>query len=98
MEFDPASKNIVFPDADAKNTYIGHLEFPATQLVEGPSIIPGVPYVDFSPDSLVLYALYSRKIGIYGFQPNAGALTANTSLPVQGKVTLAITTLTDHTD
>ena len=90
--FDPSSQNVVFPDTDVKETFIGHLVFASSQLTQSPSMIRGNPYIYFSPDSQVLYALYDETVGINIFQSATGQLLATTSLPVKGKVTIATTT------
>jgi hypothetical protein len=84
LAFDPASQNIVFPDTDADTTYIGHIDFAGSQLVQSPSTLPGTPNIYFSPDSRVLFALYAKTIEINAFQSTTGEILAATSLPVQG--------------
>ena len=95
ITFDPDSKNVVFPDVDAKKSFIAHIDFAESRLTEGPSTIPGTPFIYFSPDSLVLFAQYRQKIGIYSFQPSTGDLTENTTIPIEGKITIATATLSD---
>jgi hypothetical protein len=84
IAFDPASENIVFPDIEAKKTYIGHIDFAGSQLIQSPSTLSGTPYIHFSPDSRVLFALYGRRIQINAFQSSTGLILASTSLAVTG--------------
>jgi hypothetical protein len=93
LTFDPESQNLVFPDIDAKKTFVGHLDFLDSQLIQSPSILHGTPIIYFSPDSLVLYAQYAQKIEINAFQASTGEILASTSLPVKGKVAIATATL-----
>lgn len=85
IAFDPASENFVFADTDAKTTYIGHLDFADSQLIQSPSTIPGAPFnIYFSPDSRVLFAVYGEKIRINAFQSSTGEILASTSLTITG--------------
>jgi hypothetical protein len=93
ITFDPASENIIFPDTDVKETFIGHIDFAQLQLAESPSTIPGTPAIYFSPDSQVLFGLYKQKIGIYAFQSSTGEILASSSLSLTGKATVATATL-----
>lgn len=59
-----------------------------------------MPSVYFSPDDKLLYALYpstrtvtQTNILINSFHVSTGKITDNTSIPVQGTVTVAATTL-----
>ena len=89
LVFDPASKNIVYPDFDVNKTFIGHLDFENLQLIQGPSTIPGTPHVYFSPDSLMLYAQTPSWIAAYAFDSSTGNLLVHKGFAVKGKVTIA---------
>jgi hypothetical protein len=93
LYFDPASRNVFFADYDTKEIYIGRLNFAKGTITESTSAIPGNPKLYFSSDSLLIYALYNHNVEIYAFNSSSGALTANTSLPIQGKVTIATAVL-----
>jgi hypothetical protein len=100
LGFDPLSDNIIFPDEDANQTDIGHIDLATSQIVASPSTLQGLPSIYFSPDDKVLYALYpssraqaQTNILINSFHASTGKITASTSLPVQGTVTVAATTL-----
>jgi hypothetical protein len=84
IAFDPASENFVFPDIEADQTYIAHIDFAGSQLTQSPSAIPGTPQIRFSPDSKVLFALYGQKIEIDAFQSSTGDIPARTSLAITG--------------
>ncbi len=47
MYLDPASQNLFFGDADLQLTYVVHVDFANSQLIETGSTIPGVPQVVF---------------------------------------------------
>jgi hypothetical protein len=95
LAFDPASKNIFFSDIDLNQVFIGHINFATSQLIEGPTSIPGLPAIYFSPDSRLVYAVNSNSndIGIYTFQSSTGDLISTTTLPDQGNVGVATATL-----
>jgi len=84
IAFDPAGENIVFPDTDVNKTYVGHIDFAGSQLTQSPSTLPGTPYIYFSPDSRVLFALYGQRIQINSFQSSTGEILASTSLAITG--------------
>lgn len=92
LALDPASKNLFFGDAVTGQTYIGHLDFVTSQLIETDSIL-GTPPLYFSPDGRLIYAVNSNNIGIYAFQSSSGTLGANSSLPDGGNVSIATATL-----
>lgn len=92
LYFDPASKNVFFTDADTGEIYIGRLNFGKAIITESNSAVPGDPQLFFSPDSLLVYALYKHNVEIYVFQSSTGTLTANTSLALQGKVHITTAT------
>ena len=92
LVFDPTSKNIVYPDTDVKTTYMGHLDLKNSTLIQGPSTIPGTPYIHFSPDSRLLYAQYPSRIAAYGFDSSTGALLVHKGFQVTGKATIATAT------
>jgi 6-phosphogluconolactonase (cycloisomerase 2 family) len=100
MSFDPASLNLLFADQDAGQTYIGHLNVVEGSIVQSPSILSGSPSTYFSPDGLVLYALYpsvhkltKTNIVINAFRPGTGHIIASTSLPVKGEAAVAAATV-----
>jgi hypothetical protein len=93
LYFDPSSKNVFFADADTGGIYIGRLNFGKSIITESDSAVPGDPQLFFSPDSLLVYALYKHNVEIYVFRSSTGTLTANTSLALQGKVNMTTTTL-----
>ncbi len=100
INLDPANQNIFFGDGDRNRTYVGRLEFVLASRHSGtirptPVSIPGTPPIFFSPDSRLVYALDADDIGIYAFQPDNGDLTAHSSLPTTGSVTIATTVLPD---
>jgi len=84
IALDPASRNVVFGDLDAKKTYVGRLDFAGSQLIQSSSTLPGAPYTYFSPDSKVLFALYPQKIQINAFQSSTGEILASTSIAIKG--------------
>jgi hypothetical protein len=93
LYFDPASRNVFFADYDTKEIYIGRLNFAKGVITESASAIPGGPQLYFSPDSLLVYALYKHNVEIYVFRSSTGTLIANTSLALQGEVNIITTTL-----
>ena len=100
LSFDPPSDNIVFPDEDANQTDIGHINLGASEIVASPSTLQGMPSVYFSPDDKLLYALYpsirtltQTNVLINSFHVGTGKITDSTSVPLQGAVTVAATTL-----
>jgi 6-phosphogluconolactonase (cycloisomerase 2 family) len=95
LAFDPANKNIFFSDMDLNQVFIGHIDFATSQLIQAPTSIPGLPAIYFSPDSELVYAVNSNSndIGIYTFQSSTGDLISTTTLPDQGNVGIATTTL-----
>jgi hypothetical protein len=100
MSFDPASQNLIFADQDNGQTYIGHLNVAEGSIVQSPSIVSGMPSTYFSPDGLVLYALYpsahsltKTNIVINAFRPSTGGIIASTNLPVKGEAAVTAATL-----
>jgi hypothetical protein len=93
LYFDPASRNVFFADFDTKEIYIGRLNFAKGAITESISAIPGNPKLYFSPDSLLVYALYNHNVEIYTFKSSTGVLTASSALAIQGKANIAATTL-----
>jgi hypothetical protein len=100
LSFDPLSDNIIFPDEDANQTDVGHVDLGTSEIVASASTLQGMPSVYFSPDDKLLYALYpstrtvtQTNILINSFHVSTGKITDNTSVPVQGTVTVAATTL-----
>ncbi|HZR59078.1 MAG TPA: hypothetical protein VFA74_19580 [Terriglobales bacterium] len=95
LAFDPASKNIFFSDIGQNETFVGHLDFAKNELIQGPTSIPGLPTIYFSPDSRLVYAVNTNTndIGIYTFQSSTGDLISTTTLPDQGNVGIATATL-----
>jgi hypothetical protein len=93
LNLDPANENLFFGDLDTGTTYIGHLDFTTSQLIESGSTIAGVPPLYFSPDSRLVYAVNASDIGIYTLQSSSGTLGASSSVADGGKVSIATTTL-----
>jgi hypothetical protein len=93
LYFDPDSRNVFFADADTREIYIGNLNFTNATITQSDSAIAGNPNLYFSPDSMLVYALFGRNIEVYALHPATGSLTANTALPVQGKVGIATAVL-----
>jgi hypothetical protein len=89
LAIDPANANVFFGDSTANETYVLNVDFPAGQLTPSSSTIPGIPPIYFSPDSQLVYAVNQSDIGIYALQTTTGTLTANTTLPDSGKVSIA---------
>jgi hypothetical protein len=93
LAIDPANTNLFFGDATVNETFIGNIDFTTSQLTASSSTIPGTPPVYFSPDSRLVYAVNSNDIGIYALHASTGALTASTTLPDSGAVSIATATL-----
>jgi hypothetical protein len=100
LSFDPLSDNIIFPDEDANQIDVGHVDLGTSEIVASSSTLQGMPSVYFSPDDKLLYALFpstrtvtQTNILINSFHVSTGKITDNTSVPVQGTVTVAATTL-----
>ena len=93
LAIDPANANVFFGDATANQTYIMNVDFSARELIASSSTIPGTPPVYFSPDSRLVYAVNQNDIAIYALQTATGALTANTTLPDSGKISIATVSL-----
>ncbi|MCU1270776.1 MAG: hypothetical protein JWL97_3602 [Gemmatimonadales bacterium] len=93
LAIDPANTNLFFGDATVNETFIGNIDFTTSQLTASASTIPGTPPVFFSPDSRLVYAMNSNDIGIYALHASTGALTASTTLPDSGAVSIATATL-----
>ena len=93
LAFDPSSKNIFYPDADLKKTFVGHLDFTNSKLIHGPSTISGVPLIYFSPDNLLVYTYKADWMRVYTFQASTGKLSVHTGFRLSGRVTVATTTL-----
>jgi hypothetical protein len=100
LSFDPLSDNIIFPDEDANQTDVGHVDLGTSKIEASSSTLQGMPSVYFSPDDKLLYALYpstrtvtQTNILINSFHVSTGKISDNTSMPVQGTVTVAATTL-----
>jgi 6-phosphogluconolactonase (cycloisomerase 2 family) len=89
LAIDPANANVFFGDETASETYVLNVDFSAGQLNPSSSTIPGTPPVYFSPDSRLVYAENQSDIGIYALQTASGALTASTTLPDSGTVSIA---------
>jgi len=89
LAIDPANANVFFGDSTASETYILNVDFSAGQLTPSSSTIPGTPPTYFSPDSQLVYAVNQNDIGIYTLQTATGTLTANTTLPDSGQVSIA---------
>jgi hypothetical protein len=93
LAIDPANASVFFGDATVNQTYIGNINFVTSQITASSSTIPGIPPIYFSPDSRLVYAVNSSDIGIYALHASTGALTANTTLPDSGAVSIATATL-----
>jgi hypothetical protein len=89
LAIDPANANVFFGDQTASETYVLNVDFSAEQLTPSSSTIPGTPPIYFSPDSRLVYAENESDIGIYALQTATGTLTASTTLPDSGKVSIA---------
>ena len=93
LAVDPANANVFFGDQTASETYILNVDFSAEQLTPSSSTIPGTPPIYFSPDSRLVYAVNQSDIGIYALHTATGTLTASTSLPDSGEVSIATVSL-----
>ena len=62
-------RNVFFADTDTREIYIADLNFTNATITQSDSAIPGNPKLYFSPDSMLVYALYGRNIGVYAFDP-----------------------------
>ena len=94
INLDPGGQNLFFADADTLQISIGHIDWTNLTVVLSPSVIPGTPPpLFFSPDSKLVYAMNGADIGIYALQASSGNLTASTSLPISGTVSVATATL-----
>jgi hypothetical protein len=91
LYLDPTGRNVFFGDATAKQVYVAHIDFTTSQLIPT-STLPGTPPIDFSPDSRLVYAINSNTIGIYALQSSTGNITASTTLPDSGEVSVATAT------
>lgn len=90
INLDPGGQNLFFADADTLQISIGHIDWTNLTVVLSPSVIPGTPPpLFFSPDSKLVYAMNGADIGIYALQASSGNLTASTSLPISGTVSVA---------
>ncbi|MGA1985929.1 MAG: hypothetical protein ABSG72_06640 [Candidatus Sulfotelmatobacter sp.] len=89
LAIDPANANVFFGDSTASETYILNVDFSAGQLTPSSSTILGTPPTYFSPDSQLVYAVNQNDIGIYALQTVTGTLTASTTLPDSGVVSIA---------
>src|SRR5262249_25616042 len=94
LSLDPGGQNLFFADRDTLQISIGHIDWTNSTVVLSPSTIPVTPQpLFFSPDSKLVYAVNATDIGIYALQNSTGDLTASTSLPVSGSVSVATATL-----
>ena len=95
LAIDPANANVFFGDQTTNETYIMNVDFSASQLNPSSATIPGTPPLYFSPDSRLVFAVNQNDIGIYALQAATGTLTASTTLPDPGKVSIATASLGD---
>jgi hypothetical protein len=93
LSLDPGGQNLFFADRNTSQISIGHMDWTNSTVVLSPSTIPGAPPLYFSPDSKLVYAVNATDIAIYALQSSSGKLTASTSLPRSGNVSVATATL-----
>ena len=91
LYLDPLGRNVFVEDSTVKRVYVAHIDFANSQLIPTSSA-PGTPPLDFSPDSRLIYAINSNDIGIYALQSSTGHITATSTLPDSGEVSVATAT------
>ncbi|HTZ98357.1 MAG TPA: hypothetical protein VMB18_18270 [Terriglobales bacterium] len=99
LSFDPTSRNLFIMNGSANQIEIARVNFAASRLVLTPSVIPlansdaGSPWLLFSPDARLVYAVNRGVIEVYVFAADQGDLITNQSLVVQSIANVVTTTL-----
>jgi hypothetical protein len=99
LTFDPTNENLFVTDGDTSEIYITRMDFVHLRLLQTSSSIPfetfvgGVPAIFFSPDAQLVYAVYGSNIHIYGFEPEQGNLTVDTTMRTPQHVNIVLATL-----
>jgi len=99
LNFDPTSKNLFILDGNAGRVDVARVDFAASRLTLTSSFIPVggsatfvvLPWLVFSPDARLVYAVMPGVIRIYVFAADQGDLVTNKTLAVHGPI--VVTTL-----
>jgi DNA-binding beta-propeller fold protein YncE len=82
----PSNKYLFVADQTTSEVAILYVSSVLQTLVPSEASIPGLDWIAFSPDGLLVYAAENNEILVYVFNPHTGLLTARTSIAVPGGV------------
>jgi hypothetical protein len=82
----PSNKYLFVGDQTTNEVAILYISAALQKLEASGASIPGLAWVAFSPDGLLVYAAQNNENLVYVFDPHSGLLTARTSIAVPGGV------------